>query len=143
MGVENFASKAAEGKRTAKRARVLLAAKLQTPHGEVDARLRDLSSRGALVECHEMLPVATEVVFARGKIVVPARVAWAGTNRVGLEFHYPIDEHEVLVQLSRGPTVKPESFRRPGLSERLSADERKLAKAWGIAVGLAIPESES
>ena len=143
MGVENFANQAAEGKRTAKRARVLLAAKLQTPHGEVDARLRDLSSRGALVECHEALTVGTEVVFARGKIVVPARVAWTATNRVGLEFLYPIDEHEVFVQLSRGPAAKPEAYRRPALSERLSADERKLAQAWGIAVGLAIPESEN
>jgi len=143
MGVENFANKAAEGKRTAKRARVLLAARLQTPHGEVDARLRDLSSRGALVECNDVPPVGTEVVFARGKMVVPARIAWAGTNRVGLEFHYPIDEQEVLVQLSRGPAAKPEAFRRPALSERLTADERKLAQAWGIAVGLAIPESEN
>ena len=74
---------------------------------------------------------------------MPARVAWTGTKRVGLEFHYPIDEHEVLVQLSRGPAATPEAYRRPGLSERLSADERKLAQAWGIAVGLAIPESES
>src|SRR5690349_14344072 len=123
MGVENFANKAAEGQRIAKRARVLLAARLQTPHGEVDARLRDLSSRGALVECPEELPVGTEVVFARGKIVVPARVAWTGTKRLGLEFHYPIDEHEVLVQLSRGPATTPEAYRRPALGERLTADE--------------------
>lgn len=141
MGVENFANKAAEGQRIAKRARVLLAAKLQTPHGEVDARLRDLSSRGALVECREALPVGTEVVFARGKIVVPARVAWTGTNRLGLEFHYPIDEHEVFVQLSRSPAATPEAYRRPGLSERLTADERKLAQAWGVAVGLTVPEN--
>ena len=97
---------------------------------------------GALVECREVPPVGTEVVFVRGKIAVPARVAWAGSNRVGLEFHFAIDEQEVLVQLSRGPAAKPESFRRPGLGGRLSADEHKLAKAWGIAVGLAIPESE-
>ena len=53
MGVENFQSKAAEGKRAAKRARVLLAAKLQTKYGEIEARLRDLSRKGALVECLE------------------------------------------------------------------------------------------
>lgn len=141
MGVENFTNKAAEGQRIAKRARVLLAAKLQTPHGEVDARLRDLSSRGALVECPEALPVGTEVVFARGKIVVPARVAWIGPKRLGLEFHYPIDEHEVLVQLSPGSAATPDAYRRPVLSERLTADERKLAQAWGVAVGLTVPEN--
>jgi hypothetical protein len=42
MGVENFQNAPAGSKRSAKRARVLLAAKLQTPFGEVDARLRDL-----------------------------------------------------------------------------------------------------
>ena len=78
MGVENFQSKAAEGKRAAKRARVLLAAKLQTKYGEIEARLRDLSRKGALVECLEVPAVGTEVVFVRGKISVPARVAWVG-----------------------------------------------------------------
>ena len=48
MGVENFQNAPAGSKRSAKRARVLLAAKLQTPLGEVDARLRDLSRKGAL-----------------------------------------------------------------------------------------------
>ena len=48
MGVENFTAAPGSGTRRAKRARVLLAAKLQTPYGEIDARLRDLSQKGAL-----------------------------------------------------------------------------------------------
>ena len=142
MGVENFQSAPAGSKRTAKRARVLLAAKLQTPYGEVDARLRDLSRKGALIECVKVPPVGTEVVFVRGSTVVPARVAWAGENRVGLEFHYMIDEQEVLVHITRRPQPKPESFRRPGLKEALSEDQRKVAKAWGVAVGINLPEGK-
>lgn len=142
MGVENFANKALEGKRSTKRARVLLAAKLQTNSGEIDARLRDLSRNGALVECLEVPPVGTEVTFLRGKIAVPARVAWAGTDRVGLEFLHAIDEHEVLVQLGKGTAAKPQIYGRPAIAPRWTARERKTAQAWGVAVGLNIPEGD-
>jgi hypothetical protein len=142
MGVENFQNAPAGSKRSAKRARVLLAAKLQTPFGEVEARLRDLSRMGALVECAQVPPVGTEVVFLRGSIVVPARVAWAGADRIGLEFHYMIDEQEVLVHITKRPQPKPESFRRPGLREALSEDQRKVARAWGAAVGINLPEGK-
>jgi hypothetical protein len=142
MGVENFQNAPAGSKRSAKRARVLLAAKLKTPFGEVDARLRDLSRKGALIECAQVPPVGTEVVFVRGSTVVPARVAWAGEDRVGLEFHYMIDEQEVLVHITRRALPKPESFRRPGLKEALSEDQRKVARAWGVAVGINLPEGK-
>ena len=143
MGVENFVTAPAAGKRATKRNRVLLAARLQTPYGEVEARLRDLSRKGALVECANVPPVGSEVVFMRGSTVVPARVAWTGARRVGLEFLFMIDEHEVLVQLKKttGPQVQ-QRFRRPGLSEDLSEKEKKLARAWGVAVGITLPETE-
>lgn len=142
MGVENFANASAGSKRSAKRARVLLAAKLKTPFGEVDARLRDLSRKGALVECTTVPPIGSDVVFMRGATAVPARVAWVAEDRVGLEFLYMIDEHELLVQLKKAPPPKPEHFRRPGLKEGMSEDERKAAMAWGVAVGLNLPEGK-
>ena len=140
MGVENFLGKpgsAAESQRSTKRNRVLLAARLRTPLGEVDARLRDLSQKGALVECDERLTVGDEVVFIRGSTIVPARIAWTGGNRVGLEFLRMIDESEVLVQLGRGPaTSSQQRFRRPGLNGGLTEHERKLAQLWGANVGI-------
>jgi hypothetical protein len=142
MGVENFPNAGAGSKRTAKRARVLLACKLQTAFGEVDARLRDLSRKGALIECGQVPPVGSEVVFMRGATIVPARVAWAGEGRLGLEFHHMIDEHEVLVHISRRPQPKPESFRRPPLRAAMPEEQRKIAKAWGVAVGINLPEGK-
>jgi hypothetical protein len=140
MGVETFGGAAVTGKRQAKRARVLLAAKLQTPAGEVDARLRDLSRKGALVECTVAPPVGTEVVFTRCATSVPARVAWTAGNRVGLEFAYMIDEQEVLVQLRRATgDQNPQRFRRPGLFGDMSEQEKKLARLWGVTVGIAVP----
>ncbi len=141
MGVENFGNAPVGSKRSARRARVLLAARLETGAGEIEARLRDLSQKGALVECLQVPPVGSEVVFVRGTTRVPARVAWAGPDRVGLEFHHQIDEHEVLVQLGKRPQPKPASLQRPGFG-RLSPDDRRVAEAWGATVGLTMPESD-
>ena len=142
MGAEHFIDGPVAGKRQAKRARVLLAAKLQLANGgEIDARLRDLSRKGALVECQSVPPVGTELMFNRGSTSIPARVAWAGRDRVGLEFAYMIDEHEVLVQLKRtsGDQNQPR-FRRPRLfGESMSHQEKQLARLWGASVGIAIP----
>jgi hypothetical protein len=144
MGVENFSTTAVSGNRQAKRARVLLAAKLQTERGEIDARLRDLSRKGALLECSPPPPMGSEVVFVRGPIAVPARVAWSGPGRVGLEFHYMIDEQEVLVQMKHvGSVQNQQRFRRPGIKESASEQERRLAAAWGIQVGINLPDYES
>jgi PilZ domain len=141
MGVEHFVDGPVAGKRQAKRARVLLAAKLQTASGEIDARLRDLSRKGALVECRNVPPVGTELVFNRGSTSIPARVAWTGADRVGLEFAYMIDEHEVLVQLKRTTNDQNQPrFRRPRLfGESMSQQEKQLARLWGASVGIAIP----
>jgi hypothetical protein len=142
MGAENFVNVSQAGKRSAKRARVLLAVKIRTCGAEIDARLRDLSQKGALIECSSPLAVDEEVVFSRGSTVVPARVAWAGAGKVGLEFKRMIDESEVLVQLGRGVSNQPvQRFRRPRiLGEDLSDHERKLARVWGVAVGITVPE---
>lgn len=141
MGANEFITSVTAGKRQNKRARVLLAARLQTPFGEIEARLRDLSCKGALVECVPVPPVNSEVVFLRGPLTVPARVAWAGQDRVGLEFKYPIDEQEVLVQLKRtGSQRTGERFRRPGIKEGVSQDQRELARKWGVQVGINLPD---
>ena len=140
MGVDNFVGSGVGGKRTTRRARVLLAAKLQTPAGEVDCRLRDLSRKGALVECTRLPPVGSEVTFVRGSTIVPSRVAWTGAGRVGLEFLFMIDEQEVLVQLKRKSSNQSfERFRRPGLNEDMSDEARRLAREWGVTVGLTVP----
>lgn len=141
MGVETFVDVPVAGKRSAKRARVLLACRLQTPTGEIDARLRDLSRKGALVECQKVPPVGSELVFTRNSVSVPARVAWAGSGRIGLEFAYMIDEQEVLVQLKRTTIDQQQPrFRRPRLfGEDMSEQEKKLARMWAVSVGITVP----
>lgn len=140
MGVQSFVDGPVAGKRRAKRARVLLAAKLRIGASEIDVRLRDLSQKGALIEALNVPAQGTEVVFARGSLCVPARVAWSTEGRAGLEFAYMVDESEVLVQLKRTTTDQNQPrFRRPALGEDMSAQDRKLARMWGVSVGISVP----
>jgi hypothetical protein len=105
----------------------------------MDVRLRDLSQRGALVEA-KSCPPGSEVAFSRGSMSVPARVAWTGEGKAGLEFAYPIDEHDVLVQLKRTNIDSNQPrFRRPRLGEDMTEQEKRLARLWGASVGIAVP----
>lgn len=142
MGDESFLPAATGGKRTAKRARVLLSARLRTADGVIDARLRDLSRKGALVECRAVPPPGTEVTFERGATRVPAHVAWSAQGRAGLEFHSMIDESELLVHIGRRvePAAPPYRFGRSALTLGMNAMERKAVQAWSVAVGLTLPE---
>jgi hypothetical protein len=141
MGAEPFVQSADVGKRASRRARVLLAAKLQTPEGEIDCRLRDLSRMGALLECKPQPAVGSRVVFLRGKVAIPARVAWNASDRIGVEFEHPIDEQEMLVQLKHGPRADiPEFYKRIGRT--MSVEERRHIRKWTTAMGLATPEGE-
>ncbi len=144
MGVEPFEN-VTTGQRAAKRARVLLAAKLHTPAGVVDARLRDLSRQGALVECAALPEVGAAVVFERGETKVPATVAWIAAGRIGLEFDHAIHESELLIHIGRPDRAKPATpyFGRPGIMRGMSAKNRRIAHAWSVAVGLNVPDKES
>lgn len=141
MGVDNLSDFGVSGKRKSKRARVLLSAKIRVGGGEVPVRLRDLSRKGALIECNPLPAVGSEVVFVRGSTIVPARVAWTGAGRVGLEFLHMIEESEVLVHVGRPSANRSEQrFRRPRvLTEDLTDQERQLAKVWGVQVGIMVP----
>lgn len=140
MAAETLQDMPQTGQRTVKRARVLLAARMRVALGEIDVRLRDLSEKGALIECQEPVHVGDEVVFIRGDTVVPARVAWTAGSRVGLEFLRMIDESEVLVHVARKPVQQNQQrFRRPRvLTPDMSEQERKLARLWGMSVGISV-----
>ncbi len=113
--------------RTAKRSKVLLKARLLTPEGESQVRLRDLSRRGALVDCQEAPPIGTEVLFARGSKAVAARVAWATDGRMGLEFLRPVDRHEILSQPNDGDSDP----------EERAEQARAIAARWAVEARVA------
>jgi len=142
MGVEPFETVEA-GKRASKRARVLLAAKLHTPSGVYDARLRDLSRHGALIESPALVKPGMAVTFERGASRVTGTIAWASGIRIGLAFDHPIDENELLIHIGRAtPMAAPIGYGRSGIAHGMSARERRMAQAWSVAVGLNLPEKD-
>lgn len=143
MGVEQPIKTNEAGKRRAKRARVLLSAKLETESGSIDCRLRDLSPKGALIECKPTPPIGSEVRFVRGTLSIAARVAWSQPGRLGLEFAESIDEADIMVQLKPNavqPVAMPMTSYGPEGYKQLNARNRKLAQAWGIQVGINLPD---
>lgn len=144
MGVEPIENEAT-GQRAEKRARVLLAARLHTPLGVADACLRDLSCKGALIECYALPEVGAGVVFERGAVRIPATVAWIADGRIGLKFEHAIHESELLIHISRPASRRsaPLNFSRPGITRGMSARNRRAAEAWSVAVGLTLPDKES
>ena len=143
MGVEPFETVEA-GQRTAKRARVLLSAKLYTPASVYEARLRDLSRHGALIESPALVKPGIPVTFERGKTSIAATVAWVSGIRIGLQFDHPVDESELLIDVGRAQAAAsgPSSHAPSGMMRGMSAQDRRLAQAWSVAVGLNLPEKE-
>ena len=140
MGVASFGGAIRAGQRSIKRARVLLSARIRSADGEYEARLRDLSRKGALIECRMPAKAGDDVLFLRGAIGVPSRVAWVAGDRLGLEFEQPIDENEVLMQIGRRPLQETEErFRRPSIGrEDFTDKERQLVRVWGMTVGITV-----
>lgn len=126
--------------RGGKRSRVLLAAKIATAQGMRDVRLRDISTKGALIEGEELPAAEEEVVFIRGSVEVPARIVWNLNHRAGLQFTRAIDEAQLLVAVPRGTGQQEgKQYRRPRLrGDDITRQERLLVKLWGMSVDIDI-----
>lgn len=77
------------------RHRVMLAAKLHSPHGVSTAVLLDLSQGGAMIALPLPLPQGSHVVLMRGQLEAHAVIAWAEGRRVGLMFDSELSEQQV------------------------------------------------
>ena len=131
-------TKGAEQRR-AKRSRVLLGARLATPTGEIDVRLRNLSQLGALLSCASPPPLGSAVTFMRGETVVRAAVMWVDGEQFGIKFDVPIEESELLIHIAppskadepaQESTAQPAGYRSGFHHHVLTPEERKLAEEW-------------
>ncbi|MFP5329811.1 MAG: PilZ domain-containing protein [Alphaproteobacteria bacterium] len=77
-------------KREPKRSRVFLSASVEGATGRSDARIRDISRTGALVESAYASAPGEELRLVCGKMSVSARVAWRDRGWFGLEFLNPL-----------------------------------------------------
>jgi hypothetical protein len=104
-------------RRSSRRRRVLLSARLETPAAEYPVHIRDISATGARVEGADLPRAHSVVVLKRGAFTGFGRMVWADGGSGGLEFDEPLDEDELLESLKGVPAAAPteQPYRRPGL----------------------------
>lgn len=77
-------------KRDDKRSRVFLAADVEAGGKSVAARIRDISTTGALLESEFAPSQGKSVQICCGKVKLQARVAWVDRSWFGVEFETPL-----------------------------------------------------
>lgn len=123
-------------KRRSPRAKLLMAASVEHDGVRTPVTLRDLSAQGALVEGDHGLAPGGRIVFRKGELAVPGRVAWAAGRRAGIAFDSSLDPEAVLRHVPPPAPASPppdeEAYKRPGFRGRLSPEERRQAEIlWG------------
>lgn len=121
--------------RKSRRSNVLMAASLELSGTSLPVKLRNLSSEGALVEGDKLPVEGAAIVFRKGELSVPGRVAWAKTRHAGISFSQQLDAEQVLRHVpAPRPRVHPE-FRRPGLkAQSLTEEERRFGDLWILPI---------
>jgi hypothetical protein len=99
------------------RVRIIRAALLHHQGRVLGARLRNISSGGALVECREELPVGAHVQldFAAGGLV-EAEIRWTKGTQFGCQFNDKFDLKllQPAKSAAKGPTVMAPDYLRAG-----------------------------
>ena len=75
------------------------------------AQLHNLSRRGAMIQSSASASPNDEVKLTCGTIEARGRVVWTREQSFGIEFHAPIDEEEIVRQLSRSNAVTSRRLR--------------------------------
>ena len=116
--------------RKTRRSNVLMSASLELSGTSLPVKLRNLSADGALVEGDKLPVDGASIVFRKGDLSVPGKVAWAKTRHAGISFSRKLDPEQVLRHVpAPRPRVKPD-FRRPGLKSELTEEERRYGERW-------------
>ncbi len=101
-------------RRRQKRTTVWLLGHIKSGGGKQKVHIRDLSERGALLECDVPPRVGSEIVLSYGDFELPARVAWTGNFCAGIEFATAIDLEALADQIK--PMLRmsmPRDYREP------------------------------
>jgi len=116
--------------RKSRRSNVLMAASLELSGTSLPVKLRNLSADGALVEGDKLPVEGASILFRKGDLSVPGRIAWAKTRHAGISFERKLDPEQVLRHVpTPRPRVKPD-FRRPGLKSAVREEERRFGEQW-------------
>ena len=113
-----------------RRSNVLMSASLELSGTSVPVKLRNLSAEGALVEGSKLPVEGSSVLFRKGDIGMPGRVAWVNGHQAGVNFAQKLNPDQLLRHI---PTPRPRvtpGFKRTGLKGTLTAEERRYGETW-------------
>ena len=97
-------------------------------HESTQVRLRNISARGALIECAVPLPVGAEPLLDLGDGgSVFASVTWCRGDQIGLKFSEPFDMSRLA---STKPDVAPTSWKQPDYLRSGPAPSSPWAPQW-------------
>lgn len=96
----------------------------------LDVKLRNLSAEGALVEAASLPVEGSELMFIKGDLRVPGRVAWNDSGHAGIAFTKVLDPVQLLRHVPAPKARVTAKFRRPGLSLELSEAEKSFGENW-------------
>ena len=99
----------AAGSRKIARKHVLWNAIIISPNGSHVARIRDLSSSGVQISCHNPPTSDCDVIFKRGTIFIAARVAWADETGAGLQFYRLLNPLDIIDGTAASDHSNPEA----------------------------------
>ena len=83
-------------KRDRKRSRVFLHAQVGSAAGRFEARIRDISTTGALLEADVLPEAGAHIHLACGRTSIYGRVVWAKGGWFGVEFHAPLQASRLV-----------------------------------------------
>jgi hypothetical protein len=114
--------------RRAKRHPLIWSGTLQCGGRRMPARIRNISSTGAMVQCASHAAVGSEAVLELGDgLAVSATVGWTVGDQVGLHF----DSHFDVTQLSRStPQVAPSTWVQPDYLTKGGASASPWDPKW-------------
>ena len=113
-----------------RRSNVLMAATLELSGAALPVKLRNLSVDGALVEGDKLPVEGASIVFRKGDLAVPGRVAWVQGKKAGVSFVKKIGEDQVLRNIAPSRSRPADTFRRPSLREEITKSEREFGERW-------------
>jgi hypothetical protein len=131
---------------------VRIGVRLKDDAGWSDAQILNVSSRGVMALCQDPPRRGSYVEVRRGTYIMIGRVAWTGTDRIGVHVRERIDIENLRLPVTPGrkaprPVGEMQMRvcepRKPSVDERATASAR-FARAFDfaaiaiIAVGLAV-----
>jgi hypothetical protein len=131
---------------------VQIGVRLKNDAGWSDAQILNLSSRGVMALCQDPPRRGSYVEIRRGTYVMIGRVAWTGTDRIGIHVRERIEVEDLLLPVTPGRKVRrvPNDVqmrvcerRKPSPDERAAASARfsrafDFAAIAVVAIGLAV-----